>query len=121
MNRFVLLRHQTAENEYHWDFLFERETACLTFSMTGELPFEKAKARRLPDHRLAYLEYEGPVSGNRGSVLRVDSGEYVELGNTISFQGTRFHGTVENLSENCVTIRLTAVHSKSSDGYSPSR
>ncbi|MCE9524843.1 MAG: hypothetical protein K8R36_02165, partial [Planctomycetales bacterium] len=28
------------------------------------------------DHRLAYLEYEGPVSGNRGTVSRVEEGEY---------------------------------------------
>ena len=33
-------------------------------------------AERLPDHRLAYLEYEGPISGNRGHVQRVASGTY---------------------------------------------
>ncbi|WP_146415091.1 hypothetical protein [Crateriforma conspicua] len=31
-------------------------------------------ATRLPDHRDKYLDYEGLVSGNRGSVRRVDSG-----------------------------------------------
>lgn len=34
-------------------------------------------AEQLPDHRLAYLDYEGPVSGDRGTVTRLDSGEYV--------------------------------------------
>src|SRR5262249_41898667 len=33
-------------------------------------------ARPLGDHRLAYLDYEGPVSGNRGTVRRVDRGTY---------------------------------------------
>ena len=33
-------------------------------------------AERLADHRLAYLDYEGPVSGNRGSVVRLDRGTY---------------------------------------------
>ncbi len=33
-------------------------------------------ARRLPDHRTAYLAYEGPVSGNRGHVTSLDRGEY---------------------------------------------
>lgn len=33
-------------------------------------------AMGLPDHRLAYLDYQGPVSGERGTVLRVDSGTY---------------------------------------------
>ena len=34
-------------------------------------------AEPLPDHRLAYLNYEGPVSGNRGSVQRWDAGDYL--------------------------------------------
>jgi hypothetical protein len=33
-------------------------------------------ARGLPDHRLAYLEYEGPISDGRGSVTRWDRGNY---------------------------------------------
>ncbi len=33
-------------------------------------------AERLADHRLAYLDYEGPVSGHRGSVVRLDRGTY---------------------------------------------
>lgn len=34
------------------------------------------ECRMLPDHRLAYLEYEGEVSGGRGNVRRVEAGEY---------------------------------------------
>ena len=34
------------------------------------------EALRIADHRLAYLEYEGPVSGNRGCVRRLDAGQY---------------------------------------------
>jgi hypothetical protein len=30
----------------------------------------------LPDHRLAYLEYEGPLSCDRGTVQRVASGTF---------------------------------------------
>ncbi len=33
-------------------------------------------AQALGEHRLAYLEYEGPVSGDRGVVSRWDEGEY---------------------------------------------
>jgi hypothetical protein len=29
---------------------------------------------RLADHRLAYLEYKGPLSGHRGTVTRCDRG-----------------------------------------------
>jgi len=35
--------------------------------------------RRLADHRLAYLEYEGPVASAGGSVSQWDSGEYEAL------------------------------------------
>jgi hypothetical protein len=31
---------------------------------------------KLPDHRLAYLTCEGPVSGNRGTVRAMDRGDY---------------------------------------------
>ncbi len=36
-------------------------------------------AEGLPDHRLAYLDYEGPVSGGRGTVERWDAGTYETL------------------------------------------
>jgi hypothetical protein len=34
------------------------------------------RAEELGDHRLAYLEYEGPLSGDRGRVRRYDAGEF---------------------------------------------
>jgi len=33
-------------------------------------------AQAVADHRLAYLDYEGPVSGGRGTVQAFDRGEY---------------------------------------------
>jgi hypothetical protein len=33
-------------------------------------------ATPLADHRLAYLTYEGPVSGGRGTVARWDAGDF---------------------------------------------
>jgi hypothetical protein len=36
-------------------------------------------ATRLPNHRLAYLDYEGPVSGDRGSVRCVVEGTFEML------------------------------------------
>ena len=36
-------------------------------------------AEALPDHRIAYLEYEGPVSGDRGEVRRWDRGSLTLL------------------------------------------
>ncbi len=34
------------------------------------------EVRAIADHRLAYLTYEGPVSGNRGTVTRLLAGTY---------------------------------------------
>ncbi len=39
-------------------------------------PSETVSARQLPDHRLAYLDYEGPIRGNRGEVCRCDGGTF---------------------------------------------
>ena len=48
-----------------------------TWALEAE-PFSSPQiaAQQLPDHRLAYLDYEGPVSGDRGTVTRWDAGEY---------------------------------------------
>ncbi len=43
------------------------------------------QARQLADHRLAYLDYEGPVSGDRGSVRRLDSGTFVGLADSLTY------------------------------------
>ena len=44
---------------------------------------EPVPAAANADHRVAYLDTQGPVSGERGSVRRVDAGSYDgELGET---------------------------------------
>ena len=100
--RFVLLRHNTTANRFHWDFLFEESAACKTFSVTQESAEEaqitndlECVAERLADHRLAYLDYEGPVSGNRGFVERLDRGTYETIDDTIHFEGRFYQGTID--------------------------
>jgi hypothetical protein len=80
MPRFVILRHEMPlghERGTHFDLMLEAGGVLWTWSLP-ELPAEGRiiQAEALPDHRLAYLDYEGLVSGNRGSVRRVDEGEY---------------------------------------------
>ncbi len=65
--------------------MLERDGVLLTWSLAA-LPAawsgdsgaedEPVVATRIADHRIAYLEYEGPISGDRGVVTRVDQGEY---------------------------------------------
>ena len=61
----------------HWDSMLETDGVLRTWA----LPAEPAKdhemiAEALADHRLAYLDYEGPISGDRGEVRRWDAGEW---------------------------------------------
>lgn len=74
--RFVILLHRLAEGE-HWDMMIECGAALATWQLArnplAPHPWP-IPARRIGDHRKAYLEYEGPISGNRGSVERIESG-----------------------------------------------
>ncbi len=74
--RFAILEHRTAQGR-HWDILLEWGPVLRTWSV--EQPPEpglELAARPLPDHRTLYLDYEGPISGNRGSVTQWDAGTY---------------------------------------------
>lgn len=86
MPRFVLLHHVVPpgfRQGTHYDLMLEHEGQLLTWAL-AELPQANltVSATQLPDHRLAYLEYEGPVSGDRGEVRRVDEGtfDWIEQG-----------------------------------------
>jgi hypothetical protein len=63
-------------------------------------PGEVVNAERLPDHRLAYLEYQGEIAGGRGIVRRVEAGEYETLETTaakfrIRLRGQQLGGLLE--------------------------
>ncbi|MDG3006007.1 DNA polymerase ligase N-terminal domain-containing protein [Paludisphaera mucosa] len=76
--RFVLLEHR--RDGIHWDLMLERDGVLKTWALDAPpSPGAEATARPLPDHRAAYLDYEGPISGGRGSVRRVDGGVYVPI------------------------------------------
>jgi hypothetical protein len=74
--RFVILRHDSPRGE-HFDFMLEAGDVLKTWALPrppeigGEMQCEA-----LADHRRAYLDYEGPVSGQRGAVTRWDYGTY---------------------------------------------
>jgi len=92
MPRFVLLRHECPpdyEKPSHWDLMLEQGGSLATWELR-ELPaswarllevqqaaaVESVTAIRLPDHRLAYLDFAGPLSRARGEVRQCDSGAY---------------------------------------------
>ena len=96
MSRFVILRHEMPpghDRGTHFDLLLEVEGVLRTWSLP-ELPLaaKEIQAEALPDHRLAYLDYEGPVSGNRGTVNRVEEGEYEVLAESAGLLQVRLAG-----------------------------
>ena len=57
--------------------MLEVGPALRTWALAEEPAIGKrVRAEPLPDHRLAYLDYEGEISGGRGSVRRVEWGEF---------------------------------------------
>lgn len=82
--RTVLLHHQTPDGASHYDWLFAREepaSSNLRTFRTGSrpdqaFPGDLLEVESIGDHRLEYLEYEGAISGDRGSVRRVVAGRY---------------------------------------------
>jgi hypothetical protein len=80
MPRFVILFHETPaahERPSHWDVMLEAGDILRTWAIAEEPRIgAEIAAESLPDHRLAYLDYEGPVSRDRGEVRRWDAGQY---------------------------------------------
>jgi hypothetical protein len=76
MPRFVVLEHD--HPELHWDLMLEHGGVLKTWRLPcfPPEPGKKIVAQALADHRLLYLAYQGPVSGNRGQVVRCDQGSY---------------------------------------------
>ena len=103
MARFVILRHETPAGyprPSHWDFMLESEEILQTWALFHD-PRQPTlqQAEVLGDHRLAYLELEGPLSGDRGHVVRWDQGSYEVIDRTegswkVALDGRRLQGIV---------------------------
>jgi hypothetical protein len=97
MPRFVILEHD--HPALHWDLMLEKDSALKTWRLPAPPPDNPREALAIGDHRLAYLEYEGPVSGNRGVVKQWDAGMYEATYEssaewTLLLHGTRWQGTI---------------------------
>src|SRR5690606_19644383 len=110
LRQYVILHHVLADGE-HWDFMLDQGETLATWQLAsdpaGLAPADAQTAipaRRIADHRRAYLDYEGPVSRGRGTVTRVDRGVYEPIELTSSEWGIRLKGQL--LSGD---FRLTAI------------
>jgi hypothetical protein len=106
MPRYVVLEHDSPRGR-HWDFMLEEGPSLATWALPAPPDHPNAMtAEALPDHRLAYLDYEGPISGGRGSVARWDWGTFRverrdEAGLTVRLAGRALAGrvTLDHLPE----------------------
>ncbi len=92
MPRFVILEHD--HPALHWDLMLEAGDVLRTWRLAAPpMNSHAIEATALGDHRHMYLDYEGPVSGNRGSVRRWDAGAFDGDLNLLHFHGMRIQGT----------------------------
>ena len=66
----------------HYDWMFETQGHLLTWASPRISPPDQplvVAAIALAPHRRAYLDYEGAISGGRGTVRRVEHGVYRRL------------------------------------------
>ncbi|MFZ5828903.1 MAG: DNA polymerase ligase N-terminal domain-containing protein [Planctomycetota bacterium] len=76
MPQFAILRHDSPRG-VHWDFFLEVGDALRTWSLPSPPAVgESMICESLGEHRLEYLDYQGPISGDRGHVIRWDRGSY---------------------------------------------
>ena len=98
MPRFVILEHD--HPCLHWDLMLEAGEKLRTWRL-AEMPRPgcRMEATAIGDHRRMYLDYEGPVSGDRGRVTRWDLGTFDWLAENdqqtdLEFSGGKLSGTV---------------------------
>jgi hypothetical protein len=120
MPRYVVLRHDPPNENtraVHWDFMIETGAALRTWALDAEPAAGKTiRAKSLADHRLVYLDYEGPISGDRGTVSKWDSGSFEILAETptelqLRLSGGRWTGTVKISQDAADSQRWTFVFS----------
>ncbi|MFC1669155.1 DNA polymerase ligase N-terminal domain-containing protein [Spirochaetota bacterium] len=80
--KFVIHYHDT--KTAHYDLMVEHGDSLLTWQIDKSdienlLVGKKITCRKIQDHRKKYLDYEGPISCDRGRVNIYDSGEYSNI------------------------------------------
>lgn len=97
MPRYAILEHDHPHR--HWDLLLEAGDVLRTWRLSDEpAAGQTIAAEATFDHRLVYLDYEGPISGGRGSVVQWDAGTFTWVKDEsdqiiVQLAGKRLQGT----------------------------
>ena len=96
MNNWVLLEHKVFfanSFDVHYDFLVENGIDCLTWKFLTLPLLDQASIEifKQPNHRLIWLKrVEHELSGNRGSVKRIDHGKFKNVSYKLDSECCRF-------------------------------
>src|SRR5262245_27935210 len=96
MSHFSILSHDYPTP--HWDLFLEAGDVLCSWRLLAPLAAGVVvPAQPTGDHRLLYLNYEGPLTGDRESVTRVDGGTFIWETDSLEhvvvrIVGTRFAG-----------------------------
>ena len=92
MPRFVLLLHDWPEP--HLDLFLESGSELLAWRLPVSFsPDSPSPIIPNAAHRLAYLDFEGALSGDRGTVTRWDAGVFEWIGDEAArFEGAKLRG-----------------------------
>ncbi|PCJ62846.1 MAG: hypothetical protein COA79_01600 [Planctomycetota bacterium] len=69
---YVVLKH-SIHNDYHFDLILEGDPLCPTYQSSAS---DLTDLTRIKDHREKYLNFEGLISPEKGSVVVVEKGKY---------------------------------------------
>jgi hypothetical protein len=112
---FVLHKH-SGYGKLHFDLMIARGERLATWQLFADprdlQPGGEISAVRIQPHRLAYLDYEGPISGDRGRIERLDRGrcrwtQIDEATIELTFQGRDLIGPFRLQQTHRLDWRLT--------------
>ena len=93
MPRFAVLAHDWPEP--HFDLFLEAGSTLQSWKLPADFsPPARSSILLGAPHRLLYLDYEGPVSGGRGSVKRWDGGTFEWIHDRESHLEIQLHGHI---------------------------
>jgi bifunctional non-homologous end joining protein LigD len=94
--RFVIQKHSRA-GDIHWDLMLESGKMLETYRLElppGKLFQQPNAARKIFDHSLKFLTYEGSVNKGKGKVEIADSGTYQLLSEAENYREMQISGKI---------------------------
>lgn len=108
MPRFAILVHNWPI--HHWDLFLEDGDGLLAWRLLEEPHIGRTvPAEPTARHRTLYLDYQGPVSGHRGTVTRWDVGRFEWIERTdrmlaVRIEGAKIVGRIQIVDGTCTIL-----------------